>query len=66
MAESRFVLGLCDLASLSENLRHPSSVRKHTSGMVYCFVPPNMWVTVETPMLRFYMARVDWFHKADI
>jgi hypothetical protein len=28
-------------------------MRRRTHGMVYCSVPSDVWVTVETPMLRF-------------
>lgn len=46
----------CDLASLLERTScHPFSVRKCTTGIVYCFVLASMCVTIETLMLRCFM-----------
>jgi hypothetical protein len=48
---------------LSETLRHPPSMR--TLDMVYCYVLPDMWVTVATSILRFSTTGVDRSHKAE-
>jgi hypothetical protein len=43
----------------------PYNMHRHTPDMVHCPILPGMRVTVETPVLKSPMARVDWPHKAD-